>query len=64
MNDQQIIIRRTQLPTALGLSIATIDRLRSKGQFVPEVELGEQAIGFRQSDVEAWIASRVRVTKH
>lgn len=58
------IIRRTQLPNILGLSIAIIDRIRAKGQFVPEIELGEQAIGFLQSDIDAWIASRVRVTKH
>lgn len=57
------IIRRTQLPSILGLSIATIDRLRASGQFVPDVELGAQAVGFLRSDIEAWLASR-RVTKH
>lgn len=61
---QKAIVRRLDLPAVLGLSIATIDRLRAKGQFVPEVEVGDQAIGFRVSDVEAWIASRLRITKH
>lgn len=60
---QKAIVRRLELPAVLGLSIATIDRLRAKGDFVPEVQLGMQAIGFSLSDIEAWIASR-RVTKH
>lgn len=53
-----IVIRRTQLPAMLGISLATIDRLRVAGSFVKPIRLGEQAIGFMRADIEAWLASR------
>ena len=58
MQPQQTIIRRTQLPAILGISMATIDRLRAAGTFPKPIRLGEQAIGFTQNSIDAWIASR------
>lgn len=58
MTDQQIIVRRTQLPSVLGLSIATIDRLRHLGDFPTAIKLGAQAVGFFRADIDAWLASR------
>lgn len=55
---QQAVIRRTQLPAIVGLSLATIDRLRVRGDFPAPRKLGEQAIGFLRSDIDAWLASR------
>lgn len=58
MTHQQTIVRRAQLPAILGISIATIDRLRARGDFPAPRRLGQQAVGFLRSDIDAWLASR------
>lgn len=52
------IVRGHHLPLVIGLSQATIWRLRHAGQFVPEISLGTNAIGFKRSDISAWIEAR------
>lgn len=61
MNSAPRVIRRTQLPRMLGISLATIDRLRVKGDFPAPRRLGEQAVGFLLADIEAWLAARPSV---
>lgn len=58
MTQQEIIIRRTKLPGILGISMATIDRLRAAGDFPKPIRLGEQAIGFTRTSIEEWLATR------
>jgi predicted DNA-binding transcriptional regulator AlpA len=58
VNNQTTIIRRTAAPSVVGLSLATIDRLRREGRFVPSVRLAEKAVGFLKSDLDAWLAGR------
>lgn len=58
MTHQQTIVRRAQLPAILGISLATIDRLRVAGDFPAPRKLGQQAVGFLRSDIDAWLASR------
>ncbi|CAM3319651.1 helix-turn-helix transcriptional regulator [Polaromonas hydrogenivorans] len=58
MTQQEIIIRRTKLPGILGISMATIDRLRAAGDFPKPIRLGEQAIGFTKHSIEEWLATR------
>ena len=58
MAHQEIIIRRAKLPSILGISMATIDRLRAAGDFPKPIRLGEQAIGFTRSSIEEWLATR------
>lgn len=53
-----IVLRRTQLPAFLGLSLATIDRLRAAGNFPGAVRLGAHAVGFLRTDIEAWLTAR------
>lgn len=57
-NQQQSIVRPSQLPKIIGLSTATIHRLRAAGEFVKPVRLGAQAIGFLRTDIDAWLANR------
>lgn len=55
----QGIIRRNQLRHITGLSLATIDRLRKRGDFPPAVSLtGAQAVGWLAEAIQEWIASR------
>ena len=52
------VLRKREAAKLIGISIATLDRLRAAGTFVRPIRLGEQAIGFLRQDLEAWIASR------
>jgi prophage regulatory protein len=52
------VLRKREAAKLIGISIATLDRLRAAGTFVRPIRLGEQAIGFLRHDLEAWIASR------
>lgn len=60
LQPHQTIIRRAQLPGILGISKSTIDRLRARGDFPAPRLLGEQALGFLRTDIDAWLASRPR----
>lgn len=63
MQQQPIIVRRTQVPAIVGLSKSTIDRLRKAGDFPAPILLGQQALGFLRSEIEAWLATRPRATQ-
>ena len=52
------IIRAEHAPLVTGLSSTTIWRRRKAGQFVPEIKLGENSIGFRRADIVAWLEQR------
>ena len=54
----QTVIRRNQLPAILGISLATIDRLRVSRNFPTPIKLGEQAVGWTLASIQEWIASR------
>jgi hypothetical protein len=45
--------------TTLGVSRATLFRLRRRGDFPHAVRLSTTAIGFREEDLLAWVNSRV-----
>ena len=45
-----------------GLSSPTIWRLERTGQFPARVQLAPNSVGWFESDVEAWLVSRQRVT--
>ena len=42
----------------VGVTKTTIYRWVGRGQFPPAVKLGERAVAWRRSDIEAWINSR------
>ena len=62
MQQQQTIIRRAQLPGILGISKSTIDRLRNAGDFPAPFFIGQQALGFLRTDIEAWLSARPRAS--
>lgn len=56
------IIRKTALAEMLGLAITSLDDLRRRDPSFPRaVLLGARSVGFVETEVEAWIASRPRV---
>lgn len=50
------MITRQEAARLTGLSVATIDRMVKRGEFVPAFKTRERRIGFKAGDVEAWIA--------
>ena len=50
-----------RLPTVkerTGLSRSTLYKMMSEKKFPAHIRLGERAIGWRSTDIDAWIASR------
>jgi predicted DNA-binding transcriptional regulator AlpA len=56
----RIVDRKTAIELA-GVSARTWDRLTARGDTPPITRISERRIGYRLSDLEAWLDSR-RVT--
>lgn len=54
------IIRLPEVLRLTGLSRSWIYAARASGHFPSALQLGPRAVGWKTSDVEAWIASRER----
>ena len=52
------ILRRPAVEKMVGLKRTAIYTRLRRGEFPKPVMLGSRAIGWRESDVAAWIASR------
>lgn len=52
-NDQ--ILRWPQVEAMTGLSRTTTWRLERKGAFPKRIQLSAKAVGWRKSEIEAWI---------
>jgi predicted DNA-binding transcriptional regulator AlpA len=58
MSQQDQIIRPRNIRTITGLSKVTVWRLEKKGEFPKRVRLSSGAVGWRMSEVMAWLESR------
>ena len=54
------VLRPDETARRLGFSIVTLARWRVQGTGPAFVKLGAQRVGYRESDLEAWLASRAR----
>lgn len=52
------ILRPRQLADRIGLSLATLWRLRRRGDLPEPIRLSPGACGWRSSDIDAWLAAR------
>ena len=52
------ILRMPEAVSKSGLSRGSIYRLMKIGQFPKSVKLSERAIGWREADIDDWLASR------
>ena len=55
---ESTILRITSVTALTGLSRATIYRLSGSGKFPASLHLSDHCVGWRQSEVMDWIASR------
>jgi excisionase family DNA binding protein len=46
----------------LSISVRTLRNWRVQGGQIPFIRVGKKAVRYRSSDVEAWLASRVRTS--
>lgn len=54
----ETILRRPAVEARTGLSRSTIYAAMARGEFPQPVRLGPRAVGWRESDVAEWLASR------
>ncbi len=54
------IVRRKVVEARTGLSRSTIYQRVKDGTFPPPISLGSKAVGWLQSEIEDWIAERIR----
>ena len=52
------LLKQTEVLAAVGLSRMAVWKMRKAGSFPEPVDLGVGALRWRESDVQAWIASR------
>jgi predicted DNA-binding transcriptional regulator AlpA len=55
---QAAVLSKKEAAKLCGISTATLDRLRKAGDFVKPIQLATQVIGFKRTEVDAWIATR------
>lgn len=55
---QDKIYRRPHVESLVGLSRSTLYAMIAEGTFPKPIKLGKRAVGWRQSDVLTWLASR------
>jgi len=59
----KIIKRLNGVKSMVGLSRSTIYALMKSGQFPKSIPLGERSVGWLESDISAWIDSKVAASK-
>lgn len=52
------ILRKPRVLAIVGLGNTSLYEATKRGDFPAPVKLGVRAVGWRRSDVEAWLASR------
>ena len=57
------ILRLPNVTSMTGLSRSTIYLLISKGVFPKAINLNSRAVGWLESDVEAWLSERVHASR-
>ncbi len=58
------ILRRPQVQQRTGLSRSTLYQYIKEGAFPRSISLGPRSVGWLESDVSAWIAERVKISRN
>jgi prophage regulatory protein len=58
-----VILRRKQVQERIGLSRSTIYLRIAEGTFPKPISLGARAVGWLQSDIEAWLRRQVELSR-
>lgn len=55
--NEDVLLRHDVVTAMIGLSKATLWRMKTDGKFPQPVRIGSRAVRWRKSDVTAWMAS-------
>lgn len=58
-----VILRLTQVMARTGLARSTLYERIKDGAFPAQISLGARAVGWLESDIEAWIARQVDISR-
>ena len=58
------ILRLPAVKSRTGLSRSTIYLRIAEGSFPKPIALGVRAVGWLESDIEAWLASRIKESRN
>ena len=56
--DDRSILRKPDLRALTGLSDSTVRRLEQASEFPKRIQLAARSVGWRSSEVAAWLANR------
>lgn len=59
----QSVLRLPTVKARTGLSRSSIYLRMSKGTFPQAIVIGERAVGWIESEIEAWIEQQIRVSR-
>jgi prophage regulatory protein len=59
----QVILRLPQVKARVGLSRSSIYLRVAKGDFPQPISLGDRAIGWLQTEVDAWLNARIEQSR-
>ncbi len=62
-NVPNILLRRKQVESQIGLGRSAIYKLMSKGMFPKPIKLTDKAVAWQQSQIDAWIESRISTSQ-
>ena len=57
------VLRRPAVEELTGLARSTIYAMLLRGEFPEPIKIGRQAVAWRRSDIERWLAARPEVTR-
>ena len=63
-NQSNRILRLPDVKALTGLSRSSIYAYIKDGKFPHRIALGERSVGWYESEVDAWVASRQRVNRN
>ncbi|MCY4364785.1 MAG: AlpA family phage regulatory protein [Chloroflexi bacterium] len=63
MNDTSRILRRGEVLALTGLSKSLMYEMRARGDFPSPIRLSKRAVGWYQTEIIEWMASRPTATK-
>lgn len=62
-NPRRRVLRRPEVEERVGLARSTLYKLIGQKEFPEPIRLGTNAVGWLESDIEEWLASRQRGTR-
>ncbi len=63
LQNAPVILRRPQVEARTGLARSTIyDRIKA-GTFPAPISLGEKAVGWIESEIDAWLTARIQASR-